>query len=224
MSPRRPSSWSDSRVDNSVVRYRQLFAELVDEMVPKLKRSLVQGVLPSAKTLVAGHDESNAKAARFQRLPGLVAGEENVDDATSDPAAPETSPSALEIADALEVAGLSEESGAESFAEKFNAWCVDWHLGEPWQRAGALRALVSMTEGWGKTKGDKSPTTLDQWMWPTHPGPLRAPTPRGVDRSGHYWGGGGDEKGHHFSVRKLSSYGAPTRPHILYADACTSPA
>ena len=26
-----------------------------------------------------------------------------------------------------------------------------------------------MTEGWGKTKGAKSPTTLDQWMWPTHP-------------------------------------------------------
>lgn len=102
MSPPRPSPRSDSRVDNEVVRHRQLFAELVDEMVPKLKRGLVRDVLPLAKDLVASDDESDTKSARFQRLPGLVAGEEGLDDLTSDPAAPEGSPVALGVSDALE--------------------------------------------------------------------------------------------------------------------------
>ena len=192
--------WIDPLVGSEAAYDRQLFADLVDEMVPKLKRSLVRKVLPSAEALlVVSDDEDEAarklkrklnrirrqatKAALFQRLPGLVAGSDDLENMESlddlktrkDPEVPDDlkapdnlTPGAaeLELSEALDVAGLSAENDATRFVKAFGKWCDEWHLYNRWQHVAALQALVSMTQGWGAKDGGhkyESLTTLDQW-------------------------------------------------------------
>ena len=176
--------WIDPLVGSEEAYDRQLFAGLVDEMVPKLKRTLIRSVLPSAKNLAQIGDGSSLNATRFQRLPGLLAGSdhlenmESLDDlnAPEDPEVTEVTDeltpgaAAVELTKALDVAGLSAESDATRFAKAFGKWCRRWHLYNRWQHVAALQTLVSMTQVNSETL-------------------RRSHATGGVDRSGHLWGG-----------------------------------
>ena len=103
--------------------YRVYFAELVDEMVPELRESLIRDLLPVARRIEEAVYQAESTFWFF--LPVSASGVATL------------------------VSELDVEEEAQEFASAFEKWCDYWHLRDRWlQKAAAATLRWHMRDRW----------------------------------------------------------------------------